>query len=87
MPQAALAQSEARPPGEVVLQQRETSQALRALETAVAIDPELLPARKLLIQLYRKQGNRAELANQEELVEQLTRLLRARGQGNDRRRD
>jgi hypothetical protein len=70
-----------------LLQQRDTSQALRALETAVAIDPELLPARKLLIQLYREQGNRDKLANQEELVERLTRLLRARGQGNDRRRD
>lgn len=70
-----------------LLQQQDTTQALRALETAVAIDPELLPARKLLIRLYRERGNQVELAHQQELVRGLTRLLRARDRQNGRRKD
>jgi len=59
-----------------LLQQRDLTAAINALETAIGIDPNLLPARNLLAQLYKDQ-RQFELANtQKQILRRLAQFLR-----------
>ena len=60
------------------LQQRKIQAAIASLETAVAIDPELLPAHDLLAQLYDDQGLRAQSAGHRRKVRRLREVFRSR---------
>ena len=62
------------------LEQRDIPATIQALETAIGIDPELLPARNLLARLYRDQGKSDLSDQQRQLVRQLTEQFRKRNQ-------
>lgn len=61
-----------------LLQQRDIPATVQALETAIGIDPELLPARDLLARLYRDQGKPGLSDSQRRLVRRLTEQFRKR---------
>jgi tetratricopeptide (TPR) repeat protein len=59
-----------------LLQQRDLTATINALETAIGIDPNLLLARNLLAQLYEDQ-RQFELANtQKQIIRRLAQFLR-----------
>jgi Tfp pilus assembly protein PilF len=58
-----------------LLQQRDLTATINALETAIGIDPNLLLARNLLVQLYEGQ-RQFELANtQKQIIRRLDQFL------------
>ncbi len=60
------------------LQQREFQAAIESLQTAVAIDPELLPAHDLLSRLYGDLGKKTESARHRRRVRRLQAIFRGR---------
>ena len=60
------------------LQQRKLPAAIESLQTAVAIDPELLPAHDLLARLFDDLGKKTESARHRRRVRRLQAIFRGR---------
>ena len=60
------------------LQQRKLPAAIQSLETAVTIDPELLPAHDLLARLYDDLGKKTESARHRRRIRRLQAIFRSR---------